>query len=462
MNEQPDFDNRKVGRRSWYPALLWAAFALVVGTLCLLNSYDGKKSKADIYIGPSEESASTEMVLMGRYSMGAKSTYSDFPGVEPGVLSASLLQQIKNSIRQKTDQVCIIPFIAEFGSRDEVNQYIHELRNGTGLSSALTSDLDQFEMLYQFGVESLPEEVHRRLIKRHQWIAKMALTYGLPSDHPERVSVLEPAIRTFFAAFILMGVVFVGGLSGLVLLVVSMVMVAKKRLRSAFALAHIPVPENPYIFLETTVVFLAMVLLMGLVGRYVPKVVFWCMYIVMMATAVFWPMWRGMDFGPMRRAIGWHRGKGLFRETGAGITGYLAGLPLVGCGCLVTLWIIKKTGVNPVHPIVHQFDDATMFSMIGLVALASIMAPILEETLFRGALYRHLRFRHSALLSALTTGFIFAVIHPQGVAAVPVLGAIGAVFAMIREWRGSLIAPMVAHALNNFLVVMLLMFALMG
>jgi membrane protease YdiL (CAAX protease family) len=37
--------------------------------------------------------------------------------------------------------------------------------------------------------------------------------------------------------------------------------------------------------------------------------------------------------------------------------------------------------------------------------------------------------------------------------AVPALMALGFIFAMLREWRGSLIAPITAHALNNGMVV---------
>jgi membrane protease YdiL (CAAX protease family) len=53
-------------------------------------------------------------------------------------------------------------------------------------------------------------------------------------------------------------------------------------------------------------------------------------------------------------------------------------------------------------------------------------------------------------------GLVFAVIHPQGIALVPPLMTLGAVFAMIREWRGSLIGPVAAHAIHNgFLMTML-------
>jgi membrane protease YdiL (CAAX protease family) len=43
---------------------------------------------------------------------------------------------------------------------------------------------------------------------------------------------------------------------------------------------------------------------------------------------------------------------------------------------------------------------------------------------------------------------------------VPTLGAIGFCFATAREWRGSIIAPAVAHALNNGAVTVLLVLML--
>jgi membrane protease YdiL (CAAX protease family) len=55
---------------------------------------------------------------------------------------------------------------------------------------------------------------------------------------------------------------------------------------------------------------------------------------------------------------------------------------------------------------------------------------------------------------------LFAAIHPQGWAAIPVLASVGFVFAAVREWRASIIAPMVGHALNNATVVTMLVVAL--
>jgi membrane protease YdiL (CAAX protease family) len=51
---------------------------------------------------------------------------------------------------------------------------------------------------------------------------------------------------------------------------------------------------------------------------------------------------------------------------------------------------------------------------------------------------------------------IFAAIHPQGWVAIPVLGGIAMMLAGLREWRGSLIASMTAHAINNGVAVLML------
>ena len=52
--------------------------------------------------------------------------------------------------------------------------------------------------------------------------------------------------------------------------------------------------------------------------------------------------------------------------------------------------------------------------------------------------------------------FIFAAIHPQGALGIPVLMAPAIGFTAAREWRGSLVPSMTVHALNNGLVLLLL------
>jgi membrane protease YdiL (CAAX protease family) len=81
--------------------------------------------------------------------------------------------------------------------------------------------------------------------------------------------------------------------------------------------------------------------------------------------------------------------------------------------------------------------------------LAAVWAPVVEETFFRGAFYSAWRQSGGRWVAGVGTGVIFAAVHPQGWTAIPALGAVGLVMALLREWRGSVIASMTAHALNN-------------
>jgi membrane protease YdiL (CAAX protease family) len=101
-------------------------------------------------------------------------------------------------------------------------------------------------------------------------------------------------------------------------------------------------------------------------------------------------------------------------------------------------------------------DVSGWLNKLLLVIVACVAAPIVEETMFRGVLYRHLRGMTagwrtalSAIASGTVAGFIFAVIHPQGFVAVPALMALAYGFTLLREWRGTIIPGIVAHSLNN-------------
>jgi membrane protease YdiL (CAAX protease family) len=140
-----------------------------------------------------------------------------------------------------------------------------------------------------------------------------------------------------------------------------------------------------------------------------------------------------------------------------GIVGYIAGLPLLAAGAVVTLVLTRLSGAQTSHPIVNQ--AAGLQSALRLFVLASVFAPLAEESLFRGALFHHLRHRHAWWISALVVSLIFAAIHPQGWAAIPPLAMIAVTFAAIREWRGTIVASATAHALNNGMITLVLVIA---
>jgi membrane protease YdiL (CAAX protease family) len=110
-----------------------------------------------------------------------------------------------------------------------------------------------------------------------------------------------------------------------------------------------------------------------------------------------------------------------------------------------------------VSPLIQELRGSPL-ALVASYGLVCGFAPFMEETMFRGIFLHHLRQRWSWIASASVVSLIFAMLHPQGWVAVPALASIAMVLGALREWRGSLIAPMAAHACNNFLA---LTFALM-
>lgn len=77
-----------------------------------------------------------------------------------------------------------------------------------------------------------------------------------------------------------------------------------------------------------------------------------------------------------------------------------------------------------------------------------VFAPIFEEILFRGFLYRNLRSWIGPIGAMLGSGLLFGAVHMQPHAMLP-LAALGATLAFLFERSGSLIVPWAVHALWN-------------
>ena len=182
--------------------------------------------------------------------------------------------------------------------------------------------------------------------------------------------------------------------------------------------------------------------------------------------ALAWPVIRGIDFKTVRNDIGLVSGKPL-QEILAGFATYALALPMLLVGVIIyavlalIVQAIAGDQPEPSHPIQGAFSSGP-WGILLIYLLACVAAPIVEEIMFRGVLYRYLRDLSRGLMwvlsfamAALVSSFIFAVIHPQGILFVPVLGALAVGFCLGRERRGSLIAPIVAHSINNSVVMTL-------
>lgn len=152
---------------------------------------------------------------------------------------------------------------------------------------------------------------------------------------------------------------------------------------------------------------------------------------------------------------------------------------LVGFACVVAVTQVVEQAL----PVSHVSDPAAEFakSLSGIPALlfvflGVVVAPIVEEIVFRGFLFNALRtsfrsdtalrfFRHvelGDLAASLTSGLVFGLFHMNFMqfpalnwAALPIYTVTGMVLAESYRRSGSLYVPILVHAFNNLTVMAL-------
>jgi membrane protease YdiL (CAAX protease family) len=155
--------------------------------------------------------------------------------------------------------------------------------------------------------------------------------------------------------------------------------------------------------------------------------------------------------------IEWFR-KGFWRQLGAALMGYAAYVPFLAALLMVTLLIapaLPAEQTNPVGERATQAQDA--LSWLALFVQAALLAPIIEEFVFRGVLFQVFWQRTGRVwLSAFVSGYLFAVIHPQFLGGILPITVLGTILALVYAHTRSLLPCIVIHAINNGLITLLL------
>ncbi|HEX5136140.1 MAG TPA: type II CAAX endopeptidase family protein [Planctomycetota bacterium] len=375
--------------------------------------------------GPGEGPPAGEEAA-GRWALGAARAKPDLPVLErldlPAMAPAARLR--------------MVPVVAEIAGVEKAKEMLEELRG-----KAPRRDFEDFWRIYG---ELAPPTTDEGFVRRNGWFARLALSRGLPDSHPLRKELLAEARRAFLGSSI---AIFLGLLAlgaGIALLPIGLSRLRRGRLR----LAYEPPPRTPgdRVWLETVTLLLAGVIATLFFGA----LSVWALLLV-----PFWPLARGVGRAEWRSGLGFSRGAGLVQEIGAGLLGYLAGMPVFLVGILASVFLARVLGEPLSHPAMEDVGKGGLAARIELLLAACVWAPLVEEAVFRGALLRYLRPRMSRLLAAAVVGLVFAFVHPQGIAGIPALMAIGGWFAVLREWRGTLVPSMAAHAIHNLVLVSL-------
>lgn len=111
------------------------------------------------------------------------------------------------------------------------------------------------------------------------------------------------------------------------------------------------------------------------------------------------------------------------------------------------------------------FRTASPTSVAILAAIAIVMAPATEETVFRGGLFRFLRGRTPRWIALALPALIFASLHVNaktldGLITLAPLTAFGVIFSLAYERTGCIAVVMIAHALFNLHTVIFLLLGL--
>lgn len=442
----------------------WTLFLVCIITVVLLNQLGGR-APATPPSSPTTQVVDDMDPFGMNARMVAKLTYALDPKKESKELG-DFFGQIRLAAKADEDRVRAAMVLADLEGDQAALEYLDSVQiadqapyreDAATVRAALTSG------------SQVSAETQKDLTDRYGWFAKVMFSRSQDLSTPQREKLLGSGLM-LMAGILLAGfVLIIAFFGGLAAGVVMLVLVSQGKVRRSF----MPPMPGGSVFIETVGVFVASFLLLivvkeimaGFLGGApgdaitVGLVAQWALIITPL-----YPLLRGMRLGEWRRAIGWHSGKGVWREIRVGVFGYFASLPILGVALLLTLalsQIVQQIEEQLLHrkpepasnAIAELISGGSALQLVLIFVLATVWAPLVEESIFRGALYRHLRGRVGVWLAVPVSGLCFGVMHGySGVLLIPVI-TIGVCFAMIREWRGSLIPTVVAHSLHNATVM---------
>ncbi len=129
------------------------------------------------------------------------------------------------------------------------------------------------------------------------------------------------------------------------------------------------------------------------------------------------------------------------------VASILVAYPLMSGGVyLLELVIGKEEQLQEVVRTLIGTDNSTLKTVLAITAI--IVAPLVEEFIFRGYLYPVIKRYSGCLFSAIMTSLLFAVVHGNLPAMMP-LFILALILTIAYELTGCLWVPIAAHSLFN-------------
>lgn len=488
----PDLGNRRRALVAWIVALVMVGVIVFVNQSEHLSAPVKPIDPAKIHAPQTSEPFLLMSKLMVRMNhqvklSGGQQTTTDMLVKQIDKAATTRLQRLRSSL-----------VVAELVNAQEGLKRLDSLKNDAELQrqvlkgDAAAVNLDIQRELFTRVLnapppveDSLTIQEREEFTLAHGWFYKLAKTRGLRDSDPDRELVVSGGggilLGTVFA--IVVGVIAVlGALIGFVTMIVLLVL---GKIKCKFVR---PLPGGS-VYVEVFALFVSGFLLLsvvlplliekaGLSAYYSTELKLLLQWLLLLAC--LWPLIRGVTFTQLREQMGWiargpmeerSRGglEGVLREVGFGLLAYFSMLPVLAVVLLFTVLMGVGSGPSggsggveeqtlPTNPVIDILLQSSPLQVLLFFILAACWAPIAEEAVFRGALYRHMRGSCGVALSAIVTTVLFGVMHGYHLLMLGPVITLGAGFALMREARGSLIAPMTAHMLHNSTLVMLMIF----
>ncbi|MDP3014049.1 MAG: type II CAAX endopeptidase family protein [Candidatus Subteraquimicrobiales bacterium] len=122
-----------------------------------------------------------------------------------------------------------------------------------------------------------------------------------------------------------------------------------------------------------------------------------------------------------------------------------------------TLFLSEALKIKP-PALYKEMPELFGESLIGFliaVLVVVIIAPVVEELFFRGFMYQAIKKQMGTSKAILFSSAIFALFHPQAWLLIPMM-IMGIILAWLYEKFGSLGPPIILHALNNLVSVIII------
>ncbi len=135
--------------------------------------------------------------------------------------------------------------------------------------------------------------------------------------------------------------------------------------------------------------------------------------------------------------------------------GIVAGLGLFSVALVIELGQIAIGFEPPEDAIVIGPEAGNLLAYMTWLVSACLIAPVSEEFFFRGYAFYAFNKKYGLYVALFVSALGFSAIHGSIYSFLPILAA-GIGLALAYHWTGSLVPPMVAHSVNNFIAVTLM------